>query len=350
MKKYITKVILFLSPIIFLQGFTMLFYSTDKGDLLRLGYIMDIFNYSYRNIFKDEIHRNIYFYKISDTNLNTQNKYTVLTVGDSFSEQNGNGYQNYLAENDSIKVIHFDKFLHDNPIQSLYGILNGDLLDNLKVDYIILQSVERYFVNSAKEINRDKIVHKESLIKDIKDHKVYLNDEHIIDKLFSDRIFKFPLYNVLYLFDDNAYDSQTYRVKTIQNLFSIDKNELLFYFKDLKNLETNNNLEFVFKLNQELNILSNKLKEKDIKLIVLPSPDKFDFYYDYIVDNKKYTKPLFFDHLEKMPKDYLYVNSKQILREEMKNKKDIYFYDDTHWSPWAAKVIANELAKIITRM
>jgi len=48
-----------------------------------------------------------------------------------------------------------------------------------------------------------------------------------------------------------------------------------------------------------------------------------------------------------MPKNYLYLNSKQILKNEMKNKKDIYFYDDTHWSPWSSKAIAIELAKII---
>jgi hypothetical protein len=31
----------------------------------------------------------------------------------------------------------------------------------------------------------------------------------------------------------------------------------------------------------------------------------------------------------------------------MKNKKDIYFYDDTHWSPWGSLAISNEIAKII---
>ncbi len=112
-------------------------------------------------------------------------------------------------------------------------------------------------------------------------------------------------------------------------------------------MKINNDVESVFNLNKELNDLSNKLKEKGVKLIVLPSPDKYDFYYDNIVDYKEYPKPLFFDHLDKMPKDYLYVNSKQILRDEMKNKKDIYFYDDTHWSPWASQIIAKELAEII---
>lgn len=353
MKKFVTKIILFISPIIFLQVFTLLFYSTDKdnGDLLRLGYILDFSDY--RHIFKDEFQRNIYYDKISEINFNTQNNYTVLTVGDSFSEQNSFGYKNYLAENESIKLIHFDRFLHKNPIQTLYGILNGDLLDNLKVDYIILQSVERDFVNRAKKIDRKNVLLKESLIKEIENEKSNIKKEITAVKLIKEKLFNLELFykilynNILYFFDDNAFGSQTYKVEAKQNLFSINKNELLFYFGDLENLKANNNLIAVSKLNQELNVLSNKLKERGINLIVLPSPDKFDFYYDDIVDNSMYSKPLFFEHTEKMPKDYLYVNTKHILKGEMKYNKDIYFYDDTHWSPWASKVIANELKKII---
>jgi len=283
MKKYITKIIIFFSPIIFLQVFTTLFYSTDKGDLLRLGYILDISDY--KHVFKEEYQRKIYYKKISEINLNFQNRFTVLTVGDSFSEQGEFGYKNYLAENNNISILHFDKFLNNNPVQSIYNILNGDLLKNMKVDYIILQSVERGFVKNVNNLDNNKKLLKKSLVKEIKDQKIKVEYESVIDKLFSERIFKFPIYNILYFFDDNAYSSQTYQVKTKENLFSSKRNKLLFYFGDLENLETNNNLESVLKLNLELNILSNKLKEKGIKLIVLPSPDKFDFYYDYIIDN-----------------------------------------------------------------
>jgi hypothetical protein len=33
----------------------------------------------------------------------------------------------------------------------------------------------------------------------------------------------------------------------------------------------------------------------------------------------------------------------------MKQKKDIYFFDDTHWSPYASKLIANEIENIIDK-
>jgi hypothetical protein len=345
MKKFIIKITMFVLPIMFLSFFTFFYYSTDKGDLIRVGYIIDRSNF--RNIFHKELKQKEFFSNVSDINLNTSNKFSVLTIGDSFSGQKGFGYKNYLAKKNNITVLHLDRFLSDNPIQTTYSILNGDLLDKIKVDYIILQSVEREFVYRSKHIDTNKIMLIDSLKKQISLHKDELKNEKCLDKLLSNRTINFPLQNILYLFDDNAFGSNVYKVKTKVKLFSVNNNELLFYSHDLSCVKGNNDLKSVFKLNEELNYLSKRLKEHGIKLIVLPSPDKYDYYYDYIVDKNKYPKPLFFDNFEKLPKDYLYLNSKQILKEGMKKKKDVYFYDDSHWSPWVSQIIANNLDKII---
>ena len=169
------------------------------------------------------------------------------------------------------------------------------------------------------------------------------------DEFLGNRMIKFPLQNIRCLFDDNAFDSDTYQVKTKENLFSVNTNNLLFLSTDLSNVKVNNDTKAVALLNDVLNDLSKKLSLRGIKLIVLPSPDKFEFYYDYIIDNKKYPRPLFFENFEKLPKTYLYINTKKMLKKQMKNQKDIYFYDDTHWSPWASKIIANELESVIRK-
>lgn len=44
-----------------------------------------------------------------------------------------------------------------------------------------------------------------------------------------------------------------------------------------------------------------------------------------------------------MPKAYTYVDSKTLLSKAVKKYKDLYFYDDTHWSPIAAKLVAAEI-------
>lgn len=367
MKKFVVKFVLFSIPIAFLFLFTTIFYATDKGDLIRVGYLIEKKNY--RDIFEKELNQPILFSKVSEINTNKPQKITVLTIGDSFSEQFGYGYKNYLAKN-NISVLHLDRFLSGNPIQTVHGILNGDFLNTIKVDYIILQSVERDIVARAQKCKTDTLISLNSINQGVKEYKAKLKLATInneleqlelksyfrnsikkikLDDFSANRLIKFPLQNINYYFDDNAYNSETYKVKTKRELFSVSENELLFLSSDLNGVKENNNQKSVSKLNEVLNSVFEKCEQKGIKLIVLPSPDKYDFYYDEIAEKQKYPRPLFFEHFEKMTKSYLYINSKKVLQEKLKDKKDIYFYDDTHWSPFASKVLATELLKVISK-
>ena len=76
------------------------------------------------------------------------------------------------------------------------------------------------------------------------------------DEFLGNRMIKFPLQNIRYLFDDNAYDSDTYKVKTKENLFSVNTNNLLFLSTDLSNVKVNNDIKAVALLNDVLNDLS----------------------------------------------------------------------------------------------
>lgn len=345
MKKIILKTAIFVLPFLLLHFSYIFFYSTDKGDLIRVGYIFDNNIYNSSNLFQQENKKEIKFKNISEVNLNVKNNFTFLTIGDSFSDQENIGYQNYLADKKHT-VLHYDRFLHDNPIETLYSILNGDLLNTVNVKYIILQSSERDFIDRAINADNSKTITTKKTIALIKRYQLKKDVEKERNKkqFFSRAIFRFPLYNLYYNFDDNAFFSQTYQVKTKSNLFSTNNHKLLFYAKDIEVVEENNNKESLEILNNHLNILSKKLNEKGIKLIVLPSPDKFGLYYNEIINNSNYPKPMFFENLEKMKKNYLYLDSKKLLS---KNKKDIYYYDDSHWSPYATKLIAQELSKII---
>ncbi len=367
MKNFVVKFVLFSIPIAFLFLFTTFFYATDKGDLIRVGYLIEKMNY--RDIFEKELNQPILFSKVSEINTNRPQNFTALTIGDSFSEQFGFGYKNYLAQN-NISVLHLDRFLSGNPIQTAHGILNGDFLKKIKVDYIILQSVERDIVARGQKCKMDTLISLNSINQVVKEYNTKLKEATIknkskqlelksyfrnsiktikLDDFSANRLIKFPLQNINYCFDDNAYDSETYKVKTKRELFSVSHNELLFLSSDLNGVKENNNQKSVSKLNQVLNSLSEKCEQKRIALIVLPSPDKFDFYYDELAEKQKYPRPLFFEHFEKMTKSYSYINSKKLLQEKLKGKNDIYFYDDTHWSPWASKVLATELQKIISK-
>jgi hypothetical protein len=79
----------------------------------------------------------------------------------------------------------------------------------------------------------------------------------------------------------------------------------------------------------------------------LISPDKYDLYYDFVVDKKELPKPVFFDNFKPLKKEYIFIESKAILYNYVKKQKDLYYYDDTHWSPVASKIIANNIKKQI---
>ena len=118
-----------------------------------------------------------------------KNTYTVLTIGDSFSEQGRIDYKNYLTKKDSISVLHIDRFLNRNPIQTLHGLINGNVFDSLHIKYIVLQSVERHFVKRAIRLNKAKIIDNDTLIALIKKEenkpKILLENKDI---LFSSKM------------------------------------------------------------------------------------------------------------------------------------------------------------------
>ena len=348
MKKLIFKTALFVAPFLILFYFSIPFTTIEKSDLSRLGYLLNK-DYNYRILFKNEIAKPKRYVNISESNLKKRNNFDFLTIGDSFSEQGNLGYQNYLAKLSGKKVLHFDRFLHKNPLETIHGLLNGDVLNKINVKYIILQSVERSFVNRSKAVRKKHKITIDWIQKSIQKPKNDIFTSSKPQDFFTKAIFKFPLYNLYYNFDDNAFFSPVYKVKTKVNLFSTNKNELLFFNEDLDNLKETNTKESVIRLNNELNTIANRLKTKGITLIVLPCPDKFDFYYDNILEKEKYTRPLFFNFLQDLPKDYLYVNSKKCLTEKSKNRKDIYFYDDTHWTPNACEIIATEINDLVQK-
>lgn len=339
MRKFLFALALFLLPFLFLLA-TTLFYSKDKGDLLRVGFLQE--DNAYRDIYRAEFNQPVYYDTLSRLNTKKKSAYTVLVFGDSFSAQGCFSFQNYLAQYDSISVLYCDINKWGNSIETLYGALNDRLFDSVDVQYVVLESVERDFAKRGYELNKQTRL--SDLPKPItRSGKVNYNTSFPPPELV-----KFPLYSLLYNLSDNAYFSDVYQMEMDRSHFTGSRGStLLFSNLDLKNIEKNNSLEAIDNLNTELNAVSDKLQEKGVKLIVLPSPDKFDIFYNYLNDRANYPRPLFFDLMKKVVKNYRYVDSKEILGQAIQTEKDVYFFDDTHWSPLGSQLIAKELSSII---
>jgi hypothetical protein len=350
MKKLIKKTSIFVIPFFLIYILAQIFHEKEKGDLLRLGYIFDTNNYDVKVFFKKYFDRTKQYKQVSEISLDTTNTFDFISIGDSFSTQGPVGYQNCMVHNTNIKLLDIDRDLYDSPIQALHDLINGGFFEKNKTKYVILQNVERVFVERGKAIPKtnkftiDSIKH--VLINKSKEKSEKEQEKKPKDQFFSKEIIRFVMYNFNYLYDDNANVSQTYKVNTTKNLFSVSDHKLLFFEDDVKVLKSNNDKLLIENLNNELNALSGILTKMNIQLIVLPSPDKYDIYYDYIVKKEKYEKPIFFDYFNTLKKNYIYINSKDILSKAVKNQKDIYFYDDTHWSPIASELIASEILRI----
>lgn len=360
MKKFIVKNLYYLLPLLILHLIVYVFYPNDVGpyndkDLLRVSYSADYYP-NYRNIFDSEYSQDLCFNQLTDDTISNSHK--VFTIGDSFSKQIQMGYQNYLAKNHSLSILHYGENISSgNPLQNLYELANGDFFNKNKVEYVVLESVERFFVHRGLVLDTLKTKKQERLKKDISLANAY-NKKHSLasikkDTLYfpSEKIIRFPV-GILtnFLFDDRSTNQSVYKVKTTKRLFSINQDELLFYHEDIRFLSLNNKKENVEHLNKMLNQLANKLKQKNIKLIVFIALDKYNLYYDHILDNSnknKYPRPLFSDLLKYMNKDYIYIDTKEVLNKYIEREKDLYYYANSHWSPWAAKIIAKEIDSII---
>jgi len=269
-----------------------------------------------------------------------------MIIGDSFSDQGNLGYYNFLAEK-GLSVLLIDRHISGkNPIQILIKMINSDYFNNIQVNHIVLQSVERDFIWRCQAADFGQSTTIDSIKKQNKNYK-NISSENKLD-YFSYATVKAPLSNIQYLFYNKPIFSQTYKIESnTDQLFSNTPNDLLFYQEDIQTLNEKNDPLKISTCNFTLNKINDLLFKRNIQLIVLVSPDKYDLYYSYIKDKSNFEEPLFFTFFEKLTKRYLSVPSYSILSKELLRHKDVYYYDDTHWAPKGASIIANEIYNVI---
>lgn len=325
-------------------------YVQNQGDLARLGYLY--YDPSPTSALTEHLSLPKKDIKVSEINIDKKRTCDVLVIGDSFSDQGNLGYVNYLA-NDNLDVIHFDRYFSDNPIQITVALLNGGFFDFIQPKYIVLQSIERVFVPRCQSFNYDAKYTPEDIKSRIKFVNSIPNTEDSFERnlpVFKDDLLKIPLTNIEFLFKSKPQYSQTYKIASSDDhLFSGNPDNILVYQEDIDNLSYKNDSAKIAVCNAVLNKINSLLAEKNIQLIVVISPDKYDMFYPYFQNKEKYKKPLFYEYFNKLDKEYKYVNAYDALSDEIKKQKDIYFYDDTHWSPKGANIVAQEIKKIIDK-
>jgi hypothetical protein len=336
LKKFNIKLIPFVLPFLVLFFVKIVLYTDKEGDLLRIGYIPKSFHYK-----KDGLK---YAGKNNVENISTTKKtnFKILIIGDSFSEGQSS-FSNHLTKNFS--VLHIERFVSINQIQTLVDLINGDFFDYYKFDYVILENIERHVIDLSENIEFTSKVMKYQV--DSFSNNLNEKKSQASEGFFAKSTIEFPLYTMprFYLQDDYLSNDLVYKITTnSKHLFNNNVNHLLVYSDDISNTQKNNQKQNIKKLESVLNKITEMLSKRNVNLIFLPVPDKYDFYYEYIKNKSNYIKPLFFEHMKRLDKKFIYIDSKNILAQYKDVYKDIYFYDDTHWTNIASNIIANEIS------
>ncbi|MCT2564061.1 alginate O-acetyltransferase AlgX-related protein [Chryseobacterium herbae] len=345
MKQLIYSVAKFVIPYFIIFFISVAFYPLHKGDLLRLAYIPDLYPNYRKNLDKEITAPEKKYVTLSE---NPQNKsFKVLTIGDSFSEFGPLGYNNYIAQEAS--TLHIDRHFSKNPFQTLSEFVDDGFFDEYKIEYVVLESVEREIVERVLPTAPIEKTTLTEINKELNQKKTAVHGAKEEQKGPSHTFFSNQ--SLSFLLNAGAFLSGKKHIKNVYSypmtndqLFSNGSNRLLFYDDDYNALTANNNEGSIQLLNHALNTLSDKLSKKNIKLIVLIAPDKYDLYYNFIKDKNDLINPVFFSLMQKQEKKYIYIESKKILTEKINSGiKDIYYYDDTHWTPKANKIMADEI-------
>ena len=359
---FLALIIITFHPIIYYFYVSKVFPKDNSivGDLSRMSYSIDLIHkrFESKNLEKLHIKQNEYQGQNID----------LITIGDSFSQGAGGGlnpyYQDYISTIYNKNILNIDMFKENkNYMETIYSLLNSGELENKGVKYVLIESVQRRSLErfAVNDINTNSHINKGLIKNNIKtsDNNQEINyvNYTLIDrikKLFSTSTKNEVgiinnlnqnalIYNLRFKIKGyGKMTSHVYREKLNQDFFSTNiSRDLLFYDEDLKylRLETKENKKL---LNNNFNKLAQALSKKNIKLIFMPAVDKYNLYSPYIISNS-YQKSIFFEYLDSLPKDYIFINTKKILSEQLeKGEKDIFYVDDTHWSYKANELIVKD--------
>lgn len=340
MQKFIKKIAIasiitsILGVLFMLPCFYILPYQT--GDLGRLGGIP--FG-PYDTIFK--VPDFLYTENIMD--YESLKNVEILTIGDSFSQGDHLGYQNFLGRYLNKKVSNI-AISGVTTINAATTLLENGMIPKCKV--LIIESVERRLI--------DNLSKKNDFIDDITNHQLIHLQNHYFnpaDTVILNYDFNFKHLTSFFKNKIGIFDKLKELQLTVP-LFTAGKySDRLFFYT--AHTDRNNDLSYTNITNTQfqnskakLHVLKSLGKKHKIKIIILVAADKYDMYYDFIKDNPYSINPTF-SYFSDFDTTF-FINTKNILLPYIKNgEKDIYRVNDTHWSVKAAEIVGNHLGRII---
>lgn len=226
----------------------------------------------------------------------------------------------------------------DNPLTVLRYFLDSGVLDDIHPHVIVLESVERYANKRFTRYKTKTSMSKNDFTNYYLEHKK--NGTSDFSGILPGGMFKansqLIISKMINRSNEKKLSREVYRETLTKDFFTDKEREkiLLFYHEDL--WKNNTNIDFE-KMDSNLSEIATELGKRNIKLVVMINVDKLDLYYPYIANNEQNLENTFMDDFSNYVNGYVYINTKDIIREMIeKGEKDVYWQDDTHWS-WKAQ-------------
>lgn len=264
----------------------------------------------------------------------------ILTIGDSFSQTNNRDeiYNYFMAESWDCKVYNLSQEWFTNPFNRFLYLSKTQKLPKI----VVVESVERDLIERLNDItlhltSEEMIMHKKIDTTSIESHA---DKKSAFEKTQEWIKRKMRI---------KGYENPIYHSKLIKPLFSCQgkEDDLYFYNHDVNNIPINDSLLSIATL--KLDSLFTYADSIGIELYLLIAADKYDVYQDYIVANP-YPKQDVLERLYLMYPHPRIINSKDTLSKMVANDvMDVYWCNNTHWSPIGAEAVALQVLDTINR-
>lgn len=322
MKLFINRLLLVSSPILcLLIYYTACINPYISGDLGKLGSIPFEKGYIAQVQRRCFCPQNLTIRQINTTDtINAR----IVTIGDSFSQQAQDGYQNFLANSLNERIVNLALNQHVSSLIRLYHKPFFAMENNL----VIFEIGEKIFSTLMSEIDFDTV----------------LEGSDFQERKINDLYYRFPiLQGIKQLIVEKADMGKrtVLRKKMSKQFFSLLDSTL--YVHETDNYEIIDSS--LVKAKENVKKLHELFASKNIELIFIIAADKSTLYQDYVVPKQQ--RATITKKMEDLDSLYWFVNTAKILTPYLQTHKDIYYANDTHWSPVGASIVGKELEQRI---
>ena len=336
LKRFFSRLALYISPFVLLFAFFMFsyykFYSNNEiyTDLTRLSMRMD--DQSYYFSFDTLTCDNLYArYEYAD-NAKQNDTSTIWIFGDSFTQKGGNRiYANYIANNlpgKRVCLIKYSPGAPYSPVEQFVQIAHKEKLP----PYVVVSLVERSLIDRMLKLDFSENDSLFCLMSDYSRPPIQVKKPTEMAVEYYKKLLGIdnPVFSTSLTIDAFSYPGE--------------ESKLLFLNEDILIRYSEKEMDLAI---SKIDTLFQFAYNRGTKLSFLVCPDKFEMYQDYLVSDSRFLKDkvVTLDYVSKRVKYNGYINAKRLLQPYVdQEEKDIYYFNDTHWSPKASKIVADTLS------